>query len=429
MRFLLVTLGSHGDIHPFVALGRALQSRGHHAAILTNPHFSPLIRHAGLEDISIGDALDIRDIIATRPVMDPHRGPMTVLRELMLPVVPQVFEKTLEALRTFRADTCLVHPVCMGASWACDRAGVPCDTIALAPTIWFNPRDRLVMTPRGSPEPGNWSVRLHLGAGRVLIRLALDPGLNRVRRELGLPRIKDGFFREALGGRHNFGLWSERFRPALPGDPPTGRICGFPWHDEVGPRDEEWERIERFLAGGEPPVVFTLGTAAVHSAGDFYAEAARACAAAGRRGILLVGRHEYLPRDLAPGLGAFTYAPYSLLLPRCALAVHHAGIGTTAQVLRSGRPSVPVPFAHDQFDNAARLHRLGVARIVKRGSTFADRLAATIRHVLDDPSFAARAAELGPLIAAEDGAAAVAGFFDTNPRVASRSPRRVPVET
>lgn len=411
MRVLLVTVGSHGDVHPFIALARALINTGHTPAILTNPHFARVVEGAGVECLPIGEDLDIRDIIAARPVMDAHRGPMTVMRELMLPVVGQVYERTLDALKNWRADVCVAHPICMGAPWACERAGVPCDTAALAPSMWFNPADRLVMIPWGSPEPHRWTVRAQLAAGRVMMRLALDSGLNRARRELGLPRLKDGFFSEALGGRHNLGLWSPHFRGAVPGDSVKGRICGFPWHDTVREPDPEWARIEEFLSSGEPPVVFTLGTAAVHSPGDFYAQAARACSAIGRRGVLLVGRDEYLPRSLPAGVAAFTYAPYSKLLPRCAATVHHAGIGTTAQTLRSGRPSVPVPFAHDQFDNAARLHRLGVARIVKKGRAFTDRLAAGLRTVLDDHAFSRRAAELSGAIAHEDGAAFAAGLI------------------
>ena len=415
MRILIVTLGSHGDVHPFIALARALADAGHTPAILTNPHFSGVIQAAGVECLPISEDLDIKDLIASKPVMHHSRGPMVVMREMMLPIVPEVYQRTLESLRDFRADVCVTHPICLGASWACERAGVPCDVAALAPSIWFTPGDRLVMAWWQSPEPGPLLSRLECFAARIIMRHALDGGLNNARRDLGLPPLRDGFFREALGGRHNLGLWSPHFRAMLPGDPPTGQICGFPWHDTVREHDPEWERIERFLGEGEAPIVFTLGTAAVHAAGDFYEQAVRATGELKRRAILLVGRPEYLPRDLPPGIAAFTYAPFSKILPRGAASVHHAGIGTTAQVLRSGRPSVPVPFAHDQFDNAARLHRLGVARIAKRGRHLGPRLAEALRAVLDDPSVTQRAGALGAKIALEDGAA-VAARIITGPR-------------
>ena len=60
--------------------------------------------------------------------------------------------------------------------------------------------------------------------------------------------------------------------------------------------------------------------------------------------------------ELPKGVVAFDYAPFSLLFPRAAAIVHHGGIGTTGQAMRSGRPSLVMPCAWDQPDNAERQH-------------------------------------------------------------------------
>ena len=49
MRIVLATFGSLGDLHPVIALGRALQARGHHAAILTSEYHRNRVAAAGLE--------------------------------------------------------------------------------------------------------------------------------------------------------------------------------------------------------------------------------------------------------------------------------------------------------------------------------------------------------------------------------------------
>ena len=54
------------------------------------------------------------------------------------------------------------------------------------------------------------------------------------------------------------------------------------------------------------------------------------------------------------------YLAFSEVLPRCAVLVHHGGIGTTAQAIAAGIPQVIRPMAHDQPDNAARVEKLGV---------------------------------------------------------------------
>lgn len=411
MRVLLATVGSHGDIHPFIALGRALAARGHAAAVMTNPHFEGQVRAEGLEFAAIGEGVDIKDLLADGRAMHRLKGPMVVLKEMLLPLVPQMIERAQGAIREWKPDVAAMHPICLGVSWAAERAGVPCVHANLAPSTWFNPDDRLVLAPWRSERVTRLGVRTDLIVARVMIRLALDRALNGHRRVMGLPARRDNWFLEARGGALNLGLWSPLFRGPIKGDPPTGRICGFPWFDRYRQREAGGE-LWRFVEAGEPPVVFTLGTAAVHTAGQFYEHAAGACRLLGRRGLLLVGRAEYLPGDLPAGVEAFTYAPYSALLPRAAATVHHGGIGTTAQGLRAGRPTVVVPLSHDQFDNAARVKRMGVSETVHHSRVTAERLAGALRKVLDDAEVGRRAGEIGAEIGREDGAVRAAELME-----------------
>ncbi|KAK9111164.1 hypothetical protein Scep_018683 [Stephania cephalantha] len=53
--------------------------------------------------------------------------------------------------------------------------------------------------------------------------------------------------------------------------------------------------------------------------------------------------------------------PYSWLFPKCAVAVHHGGSGSTAAALLAGVPQVICPFLLDQFYWAERMFWLGVS--------------------------------------------------------------------
>jgi UDP:flavonoid glycosyltransferase YjiC (YdhE family) len=171
--------------------------------------------------------------------------------------------------------------------------------------------------------------------------------------------------------------------------------------------------VSEFLDSGPPPIVFTLGSSGVWVAANFYRAAAEAAAALGRRAVLLTGTPpENRPASLPDGAIAVDYATHSELFPRAAAIVHHGGAGTTGQALRSGRPMVIVPFSHDQPDNGARCERLGIARVVPRRAASARRLEAALRSVLEDPTVAARAAELGARTRAERGAAAAADAIE-----------------
>lgn len=412
MRLLMLTNGSHGDIHPFLAIGREMTRRGHSAALMTNPYFAPHTVEAGVEHMALGEHKDLKKMLSDNPeTMSGLRGPMQVLRKLMLPNVPEIIQNTRRAIKDWKADAVLVHPLCIGASWAAELAGVPCHAASLAPSIWFNANDQLVLPPFRSENPSRRAVALDLFMGRLFTSLALDGPLNAQRRAMGLPKMKSIFISEARGGLINLALWSPLFRPLIEGDPLGAKITGFPWYDRAKEQEAPSDAIENFLSSGEPPLIFTLGTAAAHTAGRFHQHAARACEILNRRGLFLVGRGHQGPSNMPKGSAAFEYAPYSTVFPRAAVNIHHGGIGTTAQALRAGRPTVVIPMAHDQFDNAARLKRMGLSETLRHARVTPDRLASAIRTVLENPSVATRAAAVSPQIAQEDGAAVAADIL------------------
>jgi UDP:flavonoid glycosyltransferase YjiC (YdhE family) len=229
---------------------------------------------------------------------------------------------------------------------------------------------------------------------------------HQIRAELGLPPIPNPIF----AGQHAPDLVLALFSPVLgrpqPDWPARTRLTGFAFHDEDGAPGLS-EELARFLDAGPPPLVFTLGTSGVLDPGRFYQESAAAARLLGRRAVLLVGRAPAAPPPdpLPAGVAAFDYAPFSALFPRAAAVVHQGGVGTTGQALRAGVPMLVVPFGHDQPDNADRVRRLGVARVLPRARYTAARAAAALRPLLDDARYRARAAAVGRRVSAEDGAA------------------------
>ena len=182
-------------------------------------------------------------------------------------------------------------------------------------------------------------------------------------------------------------------------------------------RDEQGKgmpaALEAFIEAGPAPIVFTLGSSGVFNAEGFYHAAVAAAAMLGRRAVLLVGPQPEIDGAALPGHSiAHDYAPHSELFPRAAAIVHHGGVGTTGQAMRSGRPMVIVPFSHDQPDNASRCERLGIASVVPRRQVSAARLAAALGRVLDDPAVTQRAAAIGARTRAEYGAATAADAIE-----------------
>lgn len=140
------------------------------------------------------------------------------------------------------------------------------------------------------------------------------------------------------------------------------------------------------------------------NAGRFYEDSVAAVETLKRRAVLLTGTDPATrPADLAPDVLAVDYAPFSGLFPHAAAVVHQCGVGTTGQGMRSGRPVLAVPFALDQPDNAERVRRLGVARVLPRHRYTAKRAAAELERLLAEPSYVSRSSEVGRQIRDERG--------------------------
>lgn len=403
MRIWIATGGSHGDVHPFLGIGRELRRRGHDITLSVHPHFRGDVEAAGLRHFSLGEHIDFEAVLRDPDVMDARRGPRTVLK-LVLDSIPSTLARLGEAWRDDPPDVVLAHHICIGVRWLCEARGLPLALATLSPLLWYSKLDPVPLAQRRPGRLHAALARLYFGAAWPVARGVLDVVINRARRRSGFPSQGDVFIRDIQGGDVTLGLWSPHFRPPTPNDPANGRICGFPWYDRAEQTPVLPDAVERFLATGPPPIVFALGTAAVHVPGDFFDLAVQACTRLRRRGILLVGHDDAARPQLPEGVLAAGYLPFSLILPRTAAVVHHGGIGSTGQSLRAGCPTVVVPHAHDQFHNALHVRRLGAGTLVaRRGLTVAS-LAAALDEILDRADVRQRAAALAAHIAKESGA-------------------------
>ena len=109
-------------------------------------------------------------------------------------------------------------------------------------------------------------------------------------------------------------------------------ITGFTFYDGSEGTAALTPELKQFLDTGNPPIVFTLGSAAVMTPGSFDQESIQAAKLLNRRAVLLIGKNAP-PKNLSESIIAVNYAPYSQVFPHACAIVHQGGIGTTAQAL------------------------------------------------------------------------------------------------
>jgi rhamnosyltransferase subunit B len=412
MRWLLSSWGSRGDLHPFLALGRGLVARGHEVTLVGHPEWSDDCALAGLPFVAT-DEPPRGDLLREHPeILSTRWGGIPSLHALTREVIAPGFPPLLAALRelTPQHDVVIAHHFAFPAAIAAELARKPWATVTLAPGVipsaWSRPGAQFGRAGRGPLARAR--NRLIWSAGRLITNRMVDPLVNQLRRENGLALVHDAMF-----GAHsptlNLQLYSRHFAEPAPDWSAEKRQAGFCFFDPPGVALTP--EIEKFLADKEPPVLFTLGSTASRNPGAFYEEAAEVCRRLGVRGLLLVGGEENRPRDLPAHVLAVAYAPYGLVMPRMRAVVHQCGIGTLSHTLRAGVPSVAVPFAFDQPNNACRLEELGVAELVKPSARNAISLAQALTRLLAG-SAATRARELGARIRAEDGVAFACSILD-----------------
>jgi rhamnosyltransferase subunit B len=164
----------------------------------------------------------------------------------------------------------------------------------------------------------------------------------------------------------------------------------FPLEDLANQHEME-ASLESFIAAGGKPVLFTAGTGQFHAA-RFFEVAAQVVVKLGCRAVFLTTKVDQVPKNLPDQIFVTAYAPFSLILPRASVMVHHGGIGTTSQCLAAGIPQLVVHMTLDQPDNAARIERLGVGLSIGISRLKEESLNSLLKRCLTDKKISKRAA-------------------------------------
>jgi rhamnosyltransferase subunit B len=358
MHVLISCIGSAGDVFPFMAIGQALRNRGHRVDLLSSPYFRNHVESAGLGFIPLGTLEDYEQAVADADLWHPRRSFALIWRSI---------ERNLRNAYQQIADRTETGTVLVGSTLAFnsrlaqEKLGLPGATVHLSPSCIFSAR-----APAKWPSLG-WLAYLPPWLNQALLnaieRNFLDPvllpGLNAFRSELGLSAT-----------RHVMSHWLNS---------PDQVICAFP--DWFAAPQSDWPQhsvtidfprqaasaeknlepaLVDFLQAGPPSIGITPGSAMAHGR-PVFERALAACDALGLRAVVITPYRDQLPARLENSVMHVNYAPFELLLPKLAAFIHHGGIGTSAQCLAAGLPQLVSPWAYDQFDNAARLCKLGVA--------------------------------------------------------------------
>jgi rhamnosyltransferase subunit B len=379
---VLATLGTAGDVQPFVAIGKHLRAHGHRVELLSNPVFAELAAEAGLEFTPVGSAEDHRATFSHHFTWHAVNGFGVMWRYLARPAIPQALAR-LEALRGERGLVVLYSPFLMPAPRiAQEDWGLRAVSAWTAPAMVPNLQPPLCVTSLRIPAwvPGVLAAAAVRALDRRKMQPLARPAVESARSSRGLPPLDRSIFLDWLHSPLlSLALFPDWFAAATPDWPRPHCHAGFPFY--AGEDSALPDSLETFLREGEAPVVITAGTA-MRGARRYFETAIDACASLGLRAVLLAREPGEVPEALPPFAIHARWAPLVTLLPRTRAILHHGGIGTLAEALRAGVPQLVLPRAYDQFDNAMRLEQLGVGMQLDPQNLRAARLAVALHRLL-----------------------------------------------
>jgi UDP:flavonoid glycosyltransferase YjiC (YdhE family) len=416
MRVRIITIGSQGDVRPYVAFGAGLRAAGHDVRLLTHPAFEHLARGRGLDYAPVsGDPREMADNRQLRALHDDGRNLLRWWRtfnEVDAPLMCQRLRDCWDACQDADVIVASILPYLYGHAIA-RKLNVP-----LVRAFYFP------VSPTRAYPVDFWPKQIPLGerlnlasyhVQRQLLWQIARPWVGKaVRDVLGVEKLPFGEPFGALDREQQLLLYcySAAVAPPPPDWGPWIHVTGYWFLD----RETDWSpppALSAFLESGSPPV-YVGGFASTTNldSKELARTVVQALSSTGRRGIVLTGWGGLDPSELPPEIFAVDWVPFDWLFRHVSAVVHHGGAGTTAAGLRAGAPTVIIPFFLDQFFWGRRVFELGVGpRPIRRKHLDEKALAAAIRAAASDSEMRARAGALGVRIRAENGVErAVAAF-------------------
>ena len=404
-RIILSTFGSTGDLNPFIALGIALRDRGHTVIFAVQDLFAPAVigqgfavRHLSGNVVTAMAERAVKQIGASNAISSLN----ALIRFGIMPTLDTHVREL--GVASMDADVLVTSYGQLAGSFVAAQKAIPWATVALSPVTV--PSAHLISQPQPVELPAGlqkMANRLQWRIGSLILRQIADRPINQVRTRYQLKPLRESLWLGAASQQLVCVACSSAFQPVPPDWPDFVQMTGFCFWDAPS----SWEpppALSAFLREDRPYVVVTAGSIAPELGGAFahyFRTSVQAIRACGLR-ALVIGQVETSGFEYDEVL-ALPFAPYSLVLPGAAAIIHHGGIGTTAQALRFGVPSLVVPWGVDQFYSASQITRVGAGNFLYWRRYTPVRAGAKLSDLLNDRNIKIKARLLSEAVGHENG--------------------------
>ena len=406
-RILIMTLGSRGDVQPYIALGERLAERGHDVTLSTGSGFDEFIEGRGMTSaplsIDVEAMLDNPDIQAALRTLKGKWDAFRSTQDLM----QRQLDEFWTIARDTKSDLIVYHPKAFIAAYIARALGTAAVPSFLQPG--YVPTRTFANPLAPLPALGRFGNLLSWALMIPAMRLGYRAMLKR-----WFPRHPDVKARPAidvLAGYHpetkavlRLHAHSTHLVPKPADWTGDDHVTGA-WFTKP---DTNWQPsadLSAFLKAGPPPTYVGFGSMPAADAERTAATVLASLRQTGTRAIVAKGWGALSQVTADDGIHVLDSAPHDRLFPECSAVVHHGGAGTTHEGLRWGRRTLVCPVFGDQpfWGNMVASQGAGPAPLPLNRLT-SDSLSNALFE-LQTPAYAKAAQALGAAIRQEGGAA------------------------
>jgi len=382
--FLLASIGSTGDLLPFIRLGIALNSLGHRTTFLTNPYFAQTITDYGLVFHPIGTKELYLSVLHDQGLMDEKTHFDIVTTKLLVPNLFAI-DDYVSSMTVTEKLVIVAHQFFLpNAGIAkCKHPGVQVICGALFPSGFQVEPDKLSFGPFKVPTSLKrllWRMVTKIIDKRYVRSHYIAP-LNQTRVDCGQPALRHYKDLFEIVADWNILLFSDWFAQRQQGWPSNIIDGDFLLNEDPSPAPLSTE-ITQFLNAGTSPVMVTLGTGNVHGAQHFKS-VVEALEQLGLRAILISNNEENFPDQLNSNCLCLNHvAQFRSLIQCCSLVIHHGGLGTMAETVLCAVPQLIIASNGEEIYNLAQITSINIGSGITSDIANVDVLVEKIRSIL-----------------------------------------------
>lgn len=403
MKVVFLTLGTRGDVQPYLALGKGLCRKGHSVVICTGLSFKDFIESNGVGFVAA--SADLMAILKTpegQAIFNGGGNPLKTLsfvRNTIMPLYRQCMDDFLRASEG--ADMIIYHPKALGAVDIAEYLNIPCVCMSPVPIIY------------PIEEFPNLAIASDKSFGKMLNRLSYKVSLWGMSNFLGLV---NSFRTERLNMPKR--KLKENYLDV--GGKPIPII--YPIDDLLFPEVTSWngrvirsgffylesetsdlpEHIQKFIDAGQPPVILSFSSMPLKNPSRFAELFSKAIKATGNRAIVLTGTSG-LTFESDPSILCVDQLPHRLIFDKAMAIIHHGGVGTLSEALLSGKPEWIIPFNVDQPFWANRLYKMGLIPKPYREAELTEDILVDTLHLLSDGTYIDKAQRFSAQLKKQNG--------------------------